>query len=78
MWHKLKVETVYIGGGTPTVLNETQLYLLIQSIYDCFDVMPGAEFTIEANPGTLTKSKLNTLKEAWSQPLKHWPTSLSR
>ncbi len=60
--HKLKAETVYIGGGTPTVLNETQLYLLIQSIYDCFDVMPGAEFTIEANPGTLTKSKLNTLK----------------
>ncbi len=55
-------KTVYIGGGTPTVLNEKQLLYLIELIYNNFYIMPGAEFTIEANPGTLTQKKLSLLK----------------
>jgi|LSQX01.2.fsa_nt_gb oxygen-independent coproporphyrinogen-3 oxidase len=56
------LKTIYIGGGTPTVLGEDQLQKLIDSVYASFDVMDGAEFTVEANPGTLTREKLIILK----------------
>jgi oxygen-independent coproporphyrinogen-3 oxidase len=55
-------KTVYIGGGTPTILSEEQLLYLIELIYNNFYIMTEAEFTIEANPGTLTRKKLLLLK----------------
>jgi oxygen-independent coproporphyrinogen-3 oxidase len=56
------VKTVYMGGGTPTILNQRDLASLIQNIHSSFYIAPGAEFTVEANPGTLTKEKLLLLK----------------
>lgn len=55
-------KTVYIGGGTPTILNSTELTILIENIYKNFKIKANAEFTIEANPGTLNSEKLNVLK----------------
>ena len=53
------VKSVYIGGGTPTTLNENQLERLLQNL--CFDVK---EFTLEAGrPDTITKEKLDVLKK---------------
>jgi oxygen-independent coproporphyrinogen-3 oxidase len=57
-----KVETVFIGGGTPTALNENQLKYLMQTIHCFIDIENGIEFTIEANPGDLTVEKLKILK----------------
>lgn len=57
-----KTKTIYVGGGTPTILNENQLKFLIEGIYENFDTSSLEEFTIEANPGTLTKSKLSLLR----------------
>ncbi|MCT4507567.1 MAG: radical SAM family heme chaperone HemW [Tepidibacter sp.] len=53
--------TVFIGGGTPSILESEELRLLIDSIHSNFNITESAEISIEANPGTLTKEKLNTL-----------------
>ena len=60
-----EIESIYIGGGTPTTLDANQLQLLIQSIIDCFHVNPREiEFTVEAGrPDTITADKLQTLKD---------------
>ena len=53
------LHTVYIGGGTPTVLNAVQLERLLLRINECFDVK-GKEFTLEAGrPDTVTAEKLD-------------------
>lgn len=56
------VKTIYIGGGTPTILAEKDLESLILCIQENFKVDADVEFTVEANPGTLTCKKLTTLK----------------
>ncbi|WP_099187354.1 radical SAM family heme chaperone HemW [Tepidibacter mesophilus] len=53
--------TVFIGGGTPSILENEELKLLIDNIHSNFDIVDDAEISIEANPGTLTEEKLNTL-----------------
>ncbi|CAH2214137.1 radical SAM family heme chaperone HemW [Tepidibacter aestuarii] len=53
--------TVFIGGGTPSILENEELKLLIDNIHSNFNISDDAEISIEANPGTLTKEKLNTL-----------------
>lgn len=60
----LKLETVYIGGGTPTVLDHNQLDDLISTILKSFNMSTCREFTVEAGrPDTITESKLKVLKE---------------
>ncbi|MDR1951933.1 MAG: radical SAM family heme chaperone HemW [Elusimicrobiota bacterium] len=54
-----KIETVYIGGGTPSVLEIKQLDNLINLIKTQFDISVLKEWTIEANPESLCKEKLN-------------------
>lgn len=53
-----KVDTVFIGGGTPSLMTPEQAEALLKEIYQLFQVVPDAEITMEANPGTLTKEKL--------------------
>lgn len=56
------VSSLFIGGGTPTALKDVDLERLIEMIHRHFHLNPGAEQTIEGNPGTLTLSKLNILR----------------
>jgi oxygen-independent coproporphyrinogen-3 oxidase len=58
----LVVETVYFGGGTPSILKVSQLGGIMKAIFDSFDVKTGAEISSEANPGTLTEEKVKKLK----------------
>ncbi len=48
--NKEKVETIYFGGGTPSILNQSQLAKIFSAIHDHFDVLDSAEVTLEANP----------------------------
>ncbi len=58
----LKLETVYIGGGTPTTLDSGQIKRIIDRIYSCFDMSTCREFTVEAGrPDTITEDKLATM-----------------
>jgi len=56
------VETVYLGGGTPSLLNQVELQSLFDKVQDCFNLSKDAEITLEANPDDLTVGKLEELK----------------
>jgi len=51
-------QTVFFGGGTPSLLSEEQLERIWQALQANFRIDPGGEFSIESNPGTLTREKL--------------------
>jgi len=55
------LETVFIGGGTPTSLSPQQLAVLLEAIQQVVHVETLREYTIEANPDELTKEKLEVL-----------------
>jgi len=58
------VETVFFGGGTPTLLSPTDLGAVLGAIDDELGLAPGAEVTTEANPDSVTKAALVALREA--------------
>ncbi len=61
--HPVKeLETLYVGGGTPTSLTAVQLDRLLAGAREILPFKEGKEFTVEANPGDLTKEKLQVMK----------------
>jgi oxygen-independent coproporphyrinogen-3 oxidase len=63
------VETVYWGGGTPSLLGADSVAHLADGLAGVFHVRPGAEFTAEANPGELTSATLGALRAAGANRL---------
>ena len=58
------LHSIYIGGGTPTALNEEQFERLLQAVHRYYDVSKALEFTVEAGrPDTITEEKLRLMKE---------------
>lgn len=59
-----KLESIYIGGGTPTALCEEQFGRLLEKVHKTFDFTYVKEFTVEAGrPDSITKEKLRLMKE---------------
>ena len=58
-----EVDTVFFGGGTPTLLEADALNEILAAIGDEFGLTPGAEITTEANPDSVDEAKLATLRE---------------
>jgi len=56
-----EVESIYLGGGTPTVLDPEQLQRVFAAIRSQFDVLPDAEVTVECAPGTLVPNVIDGL-----------------
>ena len=56
------LDSVYFGGGTPTLLDVTQIERLFVSIRQNFDLGPGTEITVECAPGTLLPEKIEALE----------------
>ncbi len=54
------ISSIYFGGGTPSLMSEEGLSNLLEGIYERFTVIDGAEVSLEANPGTVTKEKLQS------------------
>src|SRR5438093_10714091 len=59
----LTPETIYFGGGTPTALTTSQLELLLGGFHERFDLSSLAEWTIEANPGSVSARKATLLRK---------------
>jgi oxygen-independent coproporphyrinogen III oxidase len=57
------VETIYFGGGTPSLCTKEEVQQIITRINEYFPVSPGAEITLEANPDDITAEKLIDWKE---------------
>ena len=55
---KLKIKSLYFGGGTPSLLPPRLIHKIIASVQSYFKVLPQVEITIEANPGTVSKNSL--------------------
>ena len=56
-----EVDSIYLGGGTPTVLETAQLARIFQAVRAEFDVLSDAEITVECAPGTLTPAIVDSL-----------------
>src|SRR5882757_9231609 len=56
------VDSIYLGGGTPTILDITHLERLFVTISQNFEIVPSAEITMECAPGTLTPAVLESFK----------------
>jgi len=57
------IETLYFGGGTPSLLIENQVDTILNSLYKNFSIKKDAEITLEANPDDLTLEKLQSFKQ---------------
>ena len=56
---KIRVSTVFFGGGTPSLLSVCDMERLLSLARECFDISPDAEITVEANPKTTDEEKLS-------------------
>ncbi|HEX2985866.1 MAG TPA: coproporphyrinogen dehydrogenase HemZ [Caproiciproducens sp.] len=74
----LRLESAYIGGGTPTTLSAEQLELLLKTVNACFDFSYCKEFTVEAGrPDTITQEKLVSLKNGGTSRISINPQTLN-
>jgi oxygen-independent coproporphyrinogen-3 oxidase len=58
------LETIYFGGGTPSMLDKEELDLLLHTIHQNFEVTADAEITLEANPDDLSEAKIQQLAQS--------------
>lgn len=58
-----KIDTIFIGGGTPTTLSYEELGRLLDAVNSTFELSADYDFTVEMNPKTVDRDKLSVLKE---------------
>ena len=58
------VETIYFGGGTPSILSTEDLRFLIDEVYENYEVLENPEITVEANPDDLTEERIIELSKS--------------
>ena len=58
------VSGIFIGGGTPSILEGAQIKEISEAVWETFLIDQGAEITIEINPGTVTEEKLTAFHRA--------------
>jgi len=59
-----EIHTIFLGGGTPSLIDPDQLYTLLYSIRANFSVKADAEISMEVNPGTVTREKMSAYRQA--------------
>lgn len=62
--YEIEIDTIYIGGGTPSFVPAKYILKLLEFIYSNFKVKSTCEISIEANPESITKEKLKSYREA--------------
>jgi oxygen-independent coproporphyrinogen III oxidase len=58
------VQSIYIGGGTPTVYSGDVIYEILETCYQCFRINKGIEITVESNPATFDATKADKILKA--------------
>ncbi|MFN3492498.1 MAG: radical SAM family heme chaperone HemW, partial [Anaerolineales bacterium] len=61
---QLTIKTIFFGGGTPSLLSSGQFDSILSALFSSFNIHADAEITIEANPGTISPQKLDTIRKA--------------
>ena len=62
LYQSAEITTIYVGGGTPSWLSEDMMDMILTTVNQSFHVHPLAEVSIECNPGTLSREKLNVYR----------------
>ena len=74
----LKLETIYFGGGTPTVLDEHSLYRVMEAVRNAVDIGSTREYTVEAGrPDTINREKLDIIKSMGAKRISINPQTLN-
>ena len=60
---KISVDTIYFGGGTPSILSYSQIGTILNAVKESFNVLDNAEITLEANPSSVDFNKLEGYRE---------------
>ena len=60
---KIRLNSIFFGGGTPSLLTSDEFCSIFAAIQDTFEISPGCEFTVEANPKTLSKENLDAFRK---------------
>lgn len=55
------IETIYFGGGTPSLLSSEELSVILQIVFETFDIAKNPEITLEANPDDISEEKMESL-----------------
>lgn len=63
LYKEKKVDTIFFGGGTPSLLSAEQMGKIMKTVRQEFQVLPEAEISMEVNPGTVSLEKLKAYKE---------------
>lgn len=71
------VDTVYFGGGTPSLLSPAQIAQILETAADCFTLSPDTEVTMEANPAAAAPEQLRRFRESGVNRLSFGVQSLS-
>lgn len=62
-WKEVEMQTIYIGGGTPSQLSVDELRHIFDTIYQYYHIAPTAEITLEANPDDLTEAYVKAMRQ---------------
>lgn len=62
-WKEVEMQTIYIGGGTPSQLSVDELRHIFDTIYQHYHIAPTAEITLEANPDDLTEAYVKAMRQ---------------
>ena len=68
----LEIETIFIGGGTPSLLKSKYIDLIVNALHKKHNLDNVKEFTIEANPGEASKKKVKKFLKTWNKPFINW------
>ncbi|MGO9481172.1 MAG: radical SAM family heme chaperone HemW [Candidatus Kryptoniota bacterium] len=60
---KLFADTIFFGGGTPSLLSPRELEFILNALHKCFNILTGAEFSVECNPGTVNRHSLSDYRQ---------------
>ena len=60
----LRFDTLYMGGGTPSLLDAKNISLIIENAHQSYEILANAEITLEVNPGTITTEQLEAYRQS--------------
>lgn len=64
MQRRRPLHSIFFGGGTPSLMTADQTHAILSAAAEAFEVLPGCEITLEANPGECTEERLSGFREA--------------
>lgn len=62
-WSDTRFETIYFGGGTPSLLPISSVEIIVETLYKYYEIIPDAEFTMECNPDDIQLPLLHVLRK---------------